>query len=248
MGSIISIADNLEQVHQRLTLAAEAVHRSSQDIQLLAVSKTMSADIIEEAIAAGQTAFGENYVQEAVEKIQVLNTLHASLEWHLIGPLQSNKTKVVAEYFDWVHSVDRFKLAERLSMQRGELQKALPSLNSLQICVQVNVSEEESKSGVPLSEAKVLCEAIAKLPHLTLRGLMTIPAPNPILSEQVIAFGKVQTCFMDIKRIHAKDTGFEAFDTLSMGMSDDMEAAIAAGSTLIRVGTAIFGKRAKIGT
>ena len=248
MSSMSSIADNLQQVHQRLALAAEAVNRLPQDIQLLAVSKTMSASVIGEAITAGQTAFGENYVQEAIEKIQELGKLHASLEWHLIGPLQSNKTKVVAEHFDWVHSVDRLKLAERLSVQRGELRTARAGLNSLQVCVQVNVSEEDSKSGIPLSEVEGLCEAIAKLPHLTLRGLMAIPAPNPDLSEQLLAFGRVQACFLDIKRRHQENIGFKAFDTLSMGMSNDMEAAIAEGSTLIRVGTAIFGKRAKIST
>lgn len=248
MSFMSSIADHLQQVHQRLALAALAANRLPQDIHLLAVSKTMAASVIEEAIAAGQTAFGENYVQEAIEKIQVLGKLHASLEWHLIGPLQSNKTKVVAEHFDWVHSVDRLKLAERLSVQRGELCNVLAALNSLQVCVQVNVSAEDSKSGIPLSEAEALCEAIAKLPHLTLRGLMAIPAPNPIQSEQAIAFGRVRACFLNIKLRHQQDVRFKNFDTLSMGMSDDMEAAIAEGSTLIRVGTAIFGKRAKIST
>ena len=236
------ITNNLMRVKQRLELAAQASKREPEEIGLLAVSKTFPAQDIEEAMHAGQTAFGENYVQEAVEKITLLAKLRPWLVWHFIGPLQSNKTKEVAEHFDWVHSVDRLKIAERLSAQRGEF----PDVADLQVCIQVNVSEEDSKSGIPLNEAEELCSAIAKLPHLTLRGLMAIPAPSPNPSSQRQAFATVRECFNQIKTKHLNDIGYEFFDTLSMGMSDDMESAIAEGSTMVRVGTAIFGKRDKI--
>ncbi len=236
------ITNNIIGVRQRLELAALAAHREPEDIQLLAVSKTFPARAIEEAMHAGQTAFGENYVQEAVEKIVQLAKLRPWLEWHFIGPLQSNKTREVAEHFDWVHSVDRLKIAERLSAQRGEF----PDLGGLQLCIQINVSEEDSKSGLSPSQAEELCNAIAKLPHLILRGIMAIPAPNPDVETQRKAFGLVRECFLQIQMKHLHDVGYEFFDTLSMGMSDDMEAAIAEGSTMIRVGTAIFGKRDKI--
>jgi len=218
-----SIVVNLMQVKQRIELAALAAKREPEEIELLAVSKTFPASAIEEAMHAGQSAFGENYVQEAVEKIIQLEKLRPWLVWHFIGPLQSNKTREVAEHFDWVHSVDRLKIAERLSTQRGEFS----NLAELQVCVQVNVSEEDSKSGVPLADTEALCEAIAKLPNIVLRGLMAIPAPNPDPIQQCRAFAKVR-------------------DTLSMGMSEDLEASIAEGSTMVRVGTAIFGKRDKI--
>jgi pyridoxal phosphate enzyme (YggS family) len=191
---------------------------------------------------AGQTAFGENYVQEGVEKIQQLAKLRPWLEWHFIGPLQSNKTRDVAEHFDWVHSIDRLKIAERLSTQRGEFHEA----GDLQVCVQINVSEEESKSGLALDEVEALCNAIAKLPHLALRGLMAIPAPTDDVSQQHRAFAAIRECFVGIKAKHSNDLGYDFFDTLSMGMSDDMEAAIAEGSTMVRIGSAIFGKRDKI--
>ena len=236
------ITSNLLLVKQRVELAALAAKRDPKNIQLLAVSKTFPAQDIEDAMHAGQTAFGENYVQEAIEKIHQLAKLRSSLEWHFIGPLQSNKTREVAQNFDWVHSVDRLKIAERLSAQRGEY----PSLGDLQVCVQVNVSEEESKSGVSLDQADALCNAIAKLPHVHLRGLMAIPEPTPEREIQEQAFAKVRECFTAIKLKHIYDDGYEFFDTLSMGMSDDMETAIAQGSTMVRVGTAIFGKRDKI--
>ena len=191
---------------------------------------------------AGQSAFGENYVQEGVEKIIQLEKLRPWLVWHFIGPLQSNKTREVAEHFDWVHSVDRLKIAERLSAQRGEF----PHLAELQVCVQVNVSEEDSKSGVPLADAQALCDAISKLPNVILRGLMAIPAPNPDPKIQREAFAAVRACFQSIQASHLVDPGYQFFDTLSMGMSDDLEAAIAEGSTMVRIGTAIFGKRDKI--
>ena len=236
------VTANLMLVKQRLELAALAAKREPEDIQLLAVSKTFPALAVEEAMHAGQTAFGENYVQEGVEKIQQLAKLRPWLEWHFIGPLQSNKTRDVAEHFDWVHSIDRLKIAERLSSQRGEF----PDLGDLQVCVQINVSAEESKSGIALDEVEALCNAVAKLPHIVLRGLMAIPAPSVNVIEQRQAFAAVRECFAGIKAKHSHDLGYDFFDTLSMGMSDDMEAAIAEGSTMVRIGSAIFGKRDKI--
>lgn len=236
------IATNLIHVRDRIELAALAAKREPEAIELLAVSKTFPASAVEEAMHAGQSAFGENYVQEAVEKITQLAKLRPWLVWHFIGPLQSNKTREVAEHFDWVHSVDRLKIAERLSAQRGEF----TSLPELQICVQVNVSEEESKSGVSLQEVEALCDAISKLPNIVLRGLMAIPAPNADVQLQRQAFAAVRECFQKIQATHLTDRAYQFFDTLSMGMSDDLEAAIAEGSTIVRVGTAIFGKRDKI--
>ena len=236
------IVVNLIQVRNRIELAALAAKREPEDIELLAVSKTFPASAVEEAMHAGQSAFGENYVQEGVEKITQLEKLRPWLVWHFIGPLQSNKTREVAQYFDWVHSIDRLKIAERLSVQRGEF----PELAELQLCVQVNVSDEESKSGVPLSEAQALCDAVSKLPNVVLRGLMAIPAPSTDPAVQRAAFAAVRDCFENIRTNRALDPGYLFFDTLSMGMSDDLEAAIAEGSTMVRVGTAIFGKRDKI--
>ena len=238
-----SIVANLIKVRTRIELAALAAKREPEEIELLAVSKTFPATSIEEAMHAGQSAFGENYVQEGVEKIVQLAKLRPWLVWHFIGPLQSNKTREVAEHFDWVHSIDRLKIAERLSAQRGEFS----DLADLQVCVQVNVSEEDSKSGIALAEAESLCAAISKLPNLVLRGLMAIPAPNPDPQVQRAAFLEVRDCFRHIQMAHLTDPGFQFFDTLSMGMSDDLESAIAEGSTMVRVGTAIFGKRDKIG-
>ena len=234
-----SIVINLMQVRRRIELAALAAKREPEDVELLAVSKTFPASAIEEAMHAGQSAFGENYVQEGVEKIVQLEKLRPWLVWHFIGPLQSNKSREVAEHFDWVHSVDRLKIAERLSTQRGEF----PDLAELQVCVQVNVSEEDSKSGVPLTEAEALCNAISKLPNIVLRGLMAIPAPSADPNAQREAFAIVRDCFKRIQSTHLIDPAYQFFDTLSMGMSDDLEAAIAEGSTMVRVGTAIFGPR-----
>ena len=231
------ITANLMLVKQRLELAALAAKREPEDIQLLAVSKTFPALAVEEAMHAGQMAFGEN-----IEKIQQLTKLRPWLEWNFIGPLQSNKTREVAEHFDWVHSVDRLKIAERLSSQRGEF----PDLGDLQVCVQINVSEEDSKSGLPLKDVEALCDSIAKLPNITLRGLMAIPAPSSDIGQQRQAFSAVRECFVGIKTKRLNDVGYAFFDTLSMGMSDDMEAAIAEGSTMVRIGSAIFGKRDKI--
>ena len=227
-----SIVVNLMKVRERIELAALAAKREPEEIELL----------VEEAMHAGQSAFGENYVQEAVEKIEKLSKLKPWLTWHFIGPLQSNKTREVAQHFDWVHSVDRLKIAERLSAQRGEF----PELPPLMVCAQINVSEEDSKSGVSLTEVEELCNAITALPNLILRGLMAIPAPNPDPIKQRQAFAAVQECFKQIQAAHSTELGYQFFDTLSMGMSDDLEAAIAEGSTIVRVGTAIFGKRDKI--
>ena len=237
-----SIVVNLMQVRARIELAALAAKHEPEEIELLAVSKTFPASAVEEAMHAGQSAFGENYVQEAVEKMEKLAKLRPWLTWHFIGPLQSNKTREVAQHFDWVHSVDRLKIAERLSTQRGEF----PDLPPLMVCVQINVSEEESKSGISLVEVEALCNTIASLPNLVLRGLMAIPAPNPDPVLQRQAFAAVQDCFKRIQATHFTELGYQFFDTLSMGMSDDLEAAIAEGSTIVRVGTAIFGKRDKI--
>ncbi|QWD90514.1 YggS family pyridoxal phosphate-dependent enzyme [Polynucleobacter sp. MWH-Braz-FAM2G] len=237
-----SIVVNLLQVRERIELAALAANREPEEIELLAVSKTSPASAVEEAMHAGQSAFGENYVQEAVEKIEKLAKLRPWLIWHFIGPLQSNKTREVAQHFDWVHSVDRLKIAERLSMQRGEF----PDLPPLQVCVQLNVSEEDSKSGVSLEEVEALCNQITSLPNLVLRGLMAIPAPTSDIHQQRQAFAVVRDCFKRIQVAHSTELGYQFFDTLSMGMSDDLEAAIQEGSTMVRVGTAIFGKRDKI--
>jgi len=236
------VTTKLMMVRQRLELAALAAKREPEDIQLLAVSKTFPAIAVEEAMHAGQTAFGENYVQEGVDKIRQLSKLRPWLEWHFIGPLQSNKTRDVAEHFDWVHSIDRLKIAERLSSQRGEFS----NLGPLQVCVQINVSEEDSKSGIPLEEVDALCDAISKLPNLVLRGLMAIPAPSDDVNQQRQSFAAVRECFVGIKAKHSNDVGYDFFDTLSMGMSDDLEAAVAEGSTMVRIGSAIFGKRDKI--
>jgi pyridoxal phosphate enzyme (YggS family) len=233
------IAVNLMQVRDRIKLAALAAKREPEEVQLMAVSKLFPASAVEEAMRAGQTCFGENYVQEGVEKIQKLAKLRPALKWHFIGPLQSNKTKEVAHHFDWVESIDRLKIAERLSAQRLELPETPP----LQVCVQVNISNEESKSGVLVEEAAALCDAVAQLPGLTLRGLMAIPAPSSDPAEQRAACAKLKALFVQIQQSRSDDRGYAYFDTLSIGMSDDLEAAIAEGSTLVRIGTAIFGQR-----
>jgi pyridoxal phosphate enzyme (YggS family) len=200
---------------------------------LLAVSKTFSADDVSAAHAAGQRLFGENYVQEALAKITSLRDLAPPPEWHLIGPLQSNKTRVVAESFDWVHSVDRLQLAERLSAQRPAARAPLS------ICLQVNVSGEATKSGVAPGDLLPLARAVAALPRLRLRGLMAIPAPAENLEAQRRPHRMLRECLQQLR-----DEGLDV-DTLSAGMSDDLEAAILEGSTLVRVGTAIFGSRSR---
>jgi PLP dependent protein len=223
------IADNLHQVRARIAQACLRVGRDQNDVTLLAVSKTFGPDAVRAAHAAGQTAFGENYIQEAVEKIALLADL--PLEWHCIGPMQSNKTRLVATHFDWAHTVDRLKIAQRLSEQRPADK---PPLN---VCIQVNVDGGPTKAGVPPHEALALAQAVAALPHLRLRGLMTIPEPAPDF---------VAACAVHIRAKALFDTLNAAglgLDTLSMGMSSDLDAAVASGSTMVRVGTAIFGGR-----
>lgn len=228
-----SIAANLQAVRARIELAAAAVGRHAEDVALLAVSKAHPAEDVALAAAAGQRLFGENYVQEGGAKVEALRALKVpGLEWHFIGPLQSNKTRTVAAHFDWVHSLDRLKLAERLSAQRDVW---LPPLN---VCIQVNVSGEASKSGVAPAEVEALAHAIARLPRLRLRGLMCIPEPD---ADEAVLRGRF--ALLRGLRDTLNDQGL-ALDTLSMGMSHDLELAIAEGATLVRVGTAIFGARA----
>jgi PLP dependent protein len=219
-----AIADNLQAVRARISRAAQAARRDVAAVTLLAVSKTHPAARIAEAHAAGQAAFGENYVQEALEKM----TAAPDLEWHLIGPLQSNKTRIVAERFQWVQTIDRAKIAKRLSDQRPA------ELAPLNVLIQVNASAEKTKSGVTLQEAQALAKAMAALPRLRLRGLMAIPEPGASRER----YAEVRAAFDALK-------GQFGFDTLSMGMSDDLELAIAEGATMVRIGTAIFGERRK---
>jgi len=234
-----TIADRLQAVKARIAQAAIAARRDPASVVLLAVSKTHPAALIEEACEAGQRAFGENYVQEAVEKMQALDALgHRDLEWHLIGPLQSNKTRLAAERFDWVHTVASEKIARRLSEQRQAGSNAERS--PLNVLVQVNVSGEATKSGVPPQAVGPLCEQMRGLKNLRLRGLMAIPEPTEDVKLQRHRFSQVKELFEQLK-----SEGLE-LDTLSMGMSDDLEAAIAEGSTLVRVGTAIFGARQRV--
>jgi pyridoxal phosphate enzyme (YggS family) len=221
-----TIAENIAKVGARIREAAQASQRNFADIGLLAVSKTKPAAAIREAHAAGIRDFGENYLQEALEKQVELNDL--PLIWHFIGPIQSNKTRPIAEHFDWVHSVDRLKIAQRLSDQRPA---QLPPLN---ICLQVNVSAEDSKSGCSPTELAQLAGAVAALPNLRLRGLMAIPEPTDDVAAQHAAFARLRQLRDDL----ALD-----LDTLSMGMSHDLEAAIAEGATWVRIGTALFGAR-----
>ncbi len=225
-----SIAANLQAVRARIAAACVAAGRAPGSVELLAVSKTWPADSVRAAVAAGQRAFGENYVQESVDKITQLGGL--GLEWHFIGPLQSNKTRPVAENFAWVHTVDRLKIAERLAAQRP------PNLPPLQICVQVNVSGEASKSGCAPAQAIDLAVAVAKLPGLRLRGLMAIPEPSADTARQRRQFAMLR---QTLEQINAARNG--ELDTLSMGMTDDLEAAIMEGATMVRIGTAIFGRR-----
>ena len=225
------IARQLEAVQQRIASAARSAGRDPREVELLAVSKTFPAEAVRAAHDAGQRAFGENYVQEAIAKIDALADLRANLDWHFIGPLQSNKTRAVAERFDWVHSVDRLKIAQRLSEQRPE---SLPPLN---VCLQVNVSGEASKSGVAPEDAADVAQAIAALPRIVLRGLMSIPEPESDLAAQRAPHRRLRELY---DRLRAE--GF-ALDTLSMGMSADLEAAVLEGATIVRIGTAIFGAR-----
>ncbi len=219
----------LRQVQQRIAQACAQAGRAPLSVQLLAVSKTFGADAVVQAHAAGQTAFGENYIQEGVDKIRQL--AHLPLQWHCIGPIQSNKTRLVAEHFDWVHTIDRLKIAQRLSEQRPA------GLAPLQMCIQVNVDGGTSKSGVTPAEALGLARDVAALPNVRLRGVMSIPEPAIDFIAACAVFTRVRTVF---NALNAEGLGL---DTLSMGMSADMEAAIHEGSTMVRVGTAIFGGR-----
>jgi len=223
------IAENLAQVHAQIEAACQSVARPADSVHLLAVSKTWGADAVRAAHAAGQTAFGENYIQEAVDKITALQDL--PLEWHCIGPIQSNKTRLVAEHFDWVHSIDRLKIAQRLSEQRPA------HLPPLQVCIQVNVDGGATKSGVSPQELPALAQAVAALPRLQLRGLMTIPEPAETDAQMRAVHHQAKALFDRLR-----EQGL-LLDTLSMGMSADLAAAIAEGSTLVRIGTAIFGRR-----
>lgn len=227
------IAEQLQVVNARIHTAAEAAGRLPQGIRLLAVSKFFGADSVIEAWRAGQVAFGENYVQEAIDKMAAVQLAEpqAQLEWHFIGPIQSNKTRLIAEHFDWVHSVDREKIARRLSEQRPA------GMAPLNICLQVNISAEESKSGLAPAELPAVAQAVAAMPGLHLRGLMAIPAATTVAEEQHAAFRQLRTLAQQLEA-----AGISC-DTLSMGMSADLDAAIAEGATIVRVGTAIFGQR-----
>lgn len=224
-----SIAQSLEKIRNRVTVLERRYERAPGDVRVLAVSKTMPPDAVLAALEIGQRDFGENHVQDALAKLDTL--AHLDLIWHFIGPIQSNKTRVVASRFHWVHSVDRAKIAHRLNEQRPE---NLPLLN---VCIQVNMSGESSKSGVQPDQVEALAQVVSELPRLRLRGLMTLPKPCEDLDEQRRPFAALRRIS---EALNARD--FE-LDTLSMGMTNDMEAAIAEGATIIRIGTAIFGAR-----
>ncbi len=225
----MSIAENLQKVQQQIRLAEKKYQRDKDSVSLLAVSKTHTADKIVEAVAVGQRDFGENYLQEALEKISALAELN--LQWHFIGAIQANKTRAIAENFSWVHSVSREKIAERLHLQRPT---NLPPLN---ICIQINLNEEKSKSGLLLEDIEGFIETLAPLNRLRVRGLMVIPEKIDAFDKQLENYQRVTDCFDQLNK-----AGF-SLDVLSMGMSQDLSAAIAAGSTMVRVGTAIFGAR-----
>jgi pyridoxal phosphate enzyme (YggS family) len=227
------IADNLQIVRARIAAACAQAGRDPAGVTLLAVSKTMGPEAVRAAHAAGQAAFGENYIQEAVDKMAALRDL--PLVWHCIGPIQGNKTRLVAEHFDWAHTIDRLKIAERLSAQRPA---SLPDLN---VCLQVNIDGSPSKSGVAPGAALELARAVAALPRLRLRGLMTLPEPGSDFAAQHAVHARTRALFEHLRAALGAAGG--GFDTLSMGMTADLEAAIQAGSTLVRVGTAIFGGR-----
>jgi pyridoxal phosphate enzyme (YggS family) len=229
----MSISENLQLVQHRIATSAQAAGRDPTSITLLAVSKTFDAQAVLIAAQAGQRVFGENYVQEAIDKISATRELNPNLqlEWHFIGPIQSNKTRQIAEHFDWVHSVDRLKIAQRLSEQRPA------DMPPLQICLQVNVSGEETKSGIEPDALLELARGVNTLPNIRLRGLMAIPEPTEDVEQQRAAFAKLRFMQNDLQAVGIPT------DTLSMGMSADMDAAIAEDATIVRIGTAIFGGR-----
>lgn len=228
-----TIEQRIQNVQQRIQKICQSCGRDATGVQLLAVSKTYEASAIQEAMLSGQYAFGENYVQEGIEKIKLLADFkkNTPLQWHFIGPLQSNKTALVAEHFDWVHSIDRFKIAKRLNDQRPE------HLAALQVCLQVNTDGGANKSGVNGKDLLELALAVAQLPRLQLRGLMAIPEPYPTYQETLDSHLLLKDLYLKLQKAGLP------LDTLSMGMSADLEAAIVAGSTMVRVGTAIFGAR-----
>jgi pyridoxal phosphate enzyme (YggS family) len=228
-----TIHQNLQVVTASIVLAATEAERDPASVQLLAVSKTFGPQAVLAALAAGQRAFGENYVQEGVDKIAAVAAAApgVALQWHFIGPIQSNKTRLIAEHFDWVHTIERDKIAQRLSAQRP------PDMAPLQVCLQVNTSGEASKSGVAPAALADLARSVAALPHLRLRGLMAIPEPQPDVARQRAAFRVLGSLYQQLRA-----DGI-ALDTLSMGMSADMGAAIMEGATIVRVGSAIFGTR-----
>jgi len=225
-----TIAERVKSALESIRSATLKSNRAPNSVKLLAVSKTKPVSDIMLAYEMGQRSFGENYVQEGVEKIQFLQAF-SDIDWHFIGPLQSNKTKLVAENFDWVQTIDRLKIAKRLDAQRSPHKK-------LNILIQVNINAEQSKSGVPPNEVAQLAEQIAQLPNLTLRGLMTIPAAQQSAQDLQQTFDMMNKLFTELSILHTQ------IDTLSMGMSNDMQSAIAGGSTMVRIGTAIFGSRA----
>jgi pyridoxal phosphate enzyme (YggS family) len=222
-----AIIQSLKQLHRQIQQAENTYPREQNSVLLLAVSKTKTASLIAQAYQAGQRHFGENYLQEALSKQQALGAF--DITWHFIGPIQSNKTKAIASHFDWVHSVDSLKIARRLSEQRP------PQLAPLNICLQVNISEEASKSGILLDELSELCTQVADLPNIKLRGVMAIPAPSHSFEQQCQPY---QRLYQAVKRLNKPE-----LDTFSFGMSDDLDAAIAQGSTIVRIGTALFGAR-----
>lgn len=224
-----NIAENLQQIQQNIINFCQLYGRNPEEVRLLAVSKTKPVEDIRAAYASGQRLFGENYLQEALQKSEKLKDL--CIEWHFIGAIQSNKTRDIAENFSWVHSVDRLKIAQRLSAQRPA------ELKPLNICLEVNISEEQSKSGFNLSELDAVVDEVSILPRLALRGLMSIPAKAESLEQQRAIFRKMKQALHSLQQKHPQ------LNTLSMGMSNDMQAAIAEGSTIVRIGTAIFGAR-----
>ncbi len=234
MDATILIAGRIAALRLRIAKAEAAYGRAPGSADIVAVSKSCPVEYIEAALKTGLTRFGENYVQEALAKISDPRLMDRGIEWHFIGPVQSNKTRLIAAHFSWVHSIDRLGIARRLSEQRPE------SLVPLNICLQVNVSGEATKAGTTPDELPELARAVARLPCLRLRGLMTLPAPTPDFSAQRNAFHKLHQAYYELNAqgLH--------LDTLSMGMSDDLEAATAEGATLVRVGTAIFGTRSKM--
>ncbi|WP_373603957.1 YggS family pyridoxal phosphate-dependent enzyme [Aggregatibacter sp. HMT-949] len=229
----MNIQQNVLRIQHRIEAACQQAGRASNTVRLLAVSKTKSVAEISTAFEAGQSAFGENYVQEGVDKIQYFQAQGLQLEWHFIGPLQSNKTRLVAEHFDWMQTLERAKIADRLNEQRPA-DKA-----PLNVLIQINISDEETKSGISPHEMLNLAKHIENLPHLRLRGLMAIPAPTENIAEQESEFKKMAALFEQLKQAFPA----QPIDTLSMGMTDDMPSAIKCGSTMVRIGTAIFGAR-----